>query len=83
VYDGFAPSLRDAEELRAERGQIVCYESIRSWRQRFGAMIAAGIQRDPLAPVDKWHMDAVALSIRARSTDFNGPLTQMVMFRKS
>ena len=35
-------SFRDVEELLAERGIIVTYESIRRWVLTFGPVIAAG-----------------------------------------
>ena len=41
AYHRFALSLRDVEDLLAERGVIVSYESIRVWCQRFGAQVAA------------------------------------------
>tara|TARA_R110002020_G_scaffold474458_1_gene705813 strand:+ start:4867 stop:5106 length:240 start_codon:yes stop_codon:yes gene_type:complete len=59
-------SLRDVEDLLAERGVIVSYESIRVWCQRFGTQIAAKICRDRPLPADKWHLDEVLISIQWR-----------------
>ncbi|MBC7499037.1 MAG: IS6 family transposase, partial [Herminiimonas sp.] len=35
LYFRFALSYRDVEEIMAERGVIVTYETIRDWSQRF------------------------------------------------
>ena len=40
LYLRLTLSLRDAEELLAERGIIVTYETIRVWVTRFGPLIA-------------------------------------------
>lgn len=66
AYHRFALSLRDVEDLLAERGVTVSYETIRAWVGRFGPAIAAAIRRDRPTPDDKWHMDEVVISIRGR-----------------
>ncbi|WP_164871880.1 transposase, partial [Solirhodobacter olei] len=66
VYHRFALSLRDVEDLLAERGVVVSYETIRSWCRRFGPQFAACIRRDRPAAADKWHLDEVVISIRGR-----------------
>jgi putative transposase len=40
LYARFTLSLRDVEELLADRGIVVSYESIRVWVARFGPLIA-------------------------------------------
>jgi transposase-like protein len=42
LYARFNLSLRDVEELMAERGVEVSYETIRRWLKRFGPAIARG-----------------------------------------
>lgn len=85
AYHRFALSLRDVEDLLAERGVIVSYESIRVWCERFGAQIAARIRRDRPAPSDKWHLDEVVISIRGRkhwlwrAIDANGDVLEILM----
>jgi putative transposase len=37
LYHRFCLSFRDVEDLLAERGIIVSYETIRQWCQKFGA----------------------------------------------
>ena len=66
AYHRFALSLRDVEDLLAEREVIVSYESIRIWSQRFGTQITGSIRRDRPASADKWHLDEVVISIRGK-----------------
>ena len=40
LYARFTLSLRDVEELLAERGIAVSYETVRAWIARFGPEIA-------------------------------------------
>ena len=85
AYHRFALSLRDVEDLMAERGVIVSYESIRVWCQRFGTQIEAKICGDRPVPADKWHLDEVLISIRGRkhwlwrAVDANGDVLEILM----
>jgi hypothetical protein len=45
LYYRFSLSLRDVEELLAERGVTVTYETIRAWCAKFGRSYAAGLRR--------------------------------------
>src|SRR5579864_8623667 len=45
VYYSFCLSLRDVEDLLAERGIIVSYETIRLWCQKFGPDYARKLKR--------------------------------------
>lgn len=67
AYHRFALSLRDVEDLLAERGVSVSYETIRDWANRLGHQFAAKIRRDRSAPADKWHLDEVVIRIKGRS----------------
>jgi len=85
AYHRFALSLRDVEDLLAERGVVVSYESIRIWCQRFGTPMAVKIRRDRSVPADKWHLDEVMFSIRGRqnwlwpAVDANGDVLKILM----
>jgi putative transposase len=85
AYRRFALSLRDVEDLLAERGVIVSYESIRVWCQRFGVQVAARIRRDRPAPTYKWHLDEVVILIRGqkhwlwRAVDANGDVLEILV----
>jgi putative transposase len=66
LYFRFHVSLRDVEELLAERGVSVTYETIRAWCSKFGPTYAAGLRRRRAQPSDKWHLDEVALKIKGQ-----------------
>ena len=66
LYYRFSLSLRDVEELLAERGARVTYETIRAWCARFGPSYAAGLRRRRARPSDKWHLDEVLLKIKGK-----------------
>ena len=66
AYHRFALSLRDVEDLLAERGIEVSYETIRDWVAKFGPQIAAKIRHDRSQPADKWHLDEVVITIRGK-----------------
>ncbi len=55
LYYRFARSYRDVEELLAERGVIVTYETIRQWSRKFGQAYANRLRRRRPRPGDKWH----------------------------
>ena len=59
LYFRFSLSLRDVEELLAERGVTVTYETIRAWCSKFGPSYAAGLRRRRASVSDKWHLDEV------------------------
>jgi len=66
LYFRFPLSLRDVEDLLAERGIAVSYESIRRWINHFGPMIAADLRRRRPKPHTSWHLDEVYLKIDGR-----------------
>ena len=45
LYHRFCLSFRDAEDLLAQRGVTVTYETIRQWCQRFGPVYARWLRR--------------------------------------
>ena len=66
LYFRFLLSYRDVEELLAERGITVSYESVRRWCRKFGQGFADGLRRRRPRPGDKWHCDEVQLKINGR-----------------
>jgi putative transposase len=66
LYFRFLLSDRDVEELLAERGIAVSYETIRRWCRRFGATYADGVRRRRPRPEDKWHLDELVLKINGQ-----------------
>ena len=66
LYARFTLSLRDVEELLAERGINVSYETIRVWVARFGPLIARRLRSGRSKPSDTWHLDEMFVKIRGR-----------------
>ena len=66
LYLRFTLSLRDVEDLLAERGVAVSYETVRRWVDHFGPMIAADLRKRRLKPHATWHLDEVYLKIDGR-----------------
>jgi putative transposase len=62
----FTLSLRDIEDILAERGIDVTYETIRCWVDRFGPQIARRIRATRSKPTLKWHLDEMFDSVRGR-----------------
>ena len=57
LYARFTLSLRDVEEMFAERGLDVSYETVRRWFLKFGSIIAANLKRARPKPSDHWHLE--------------------------
>src|ERR1700757_1386757 len=66
LYVRFTLSFRDVEDLLAERGITVSYETVRRWVNHFGPMIAAELRNRRPKPHTIWHLDEVYLKIDAR-----------------
>ncbi len=67
LYFRFALSYRDVEELLAERGVIVTYETVRQWCRKFGQAYANALRHRRLRPGDKWHLDEVFVTMNGRT----------------
>ena len=63
LYHRFGLSFRDVEDLLAERGVSVTYESIRQWCLTFGLDYARRL-RGRMG--DTWHLDEVFVKIQGR-----------------
>src|SRR5208282_6334911 len=63
---GSLSALRDVEDLLAERGVPVSYETVRRWVNHFGPMIAADLRKRRLKPHTTWQLDEVYLKIGGR-----------------
>ena len=50
-------SFRDVEDLLAERGIVVSYETVRRWVKHVGSMIAADLGRRRPKSHSTWHLD--------------------------
>lgn len=66
LYFRFSLSFRDVEELLAQRGIEVSYETIRCWTIKFGPLIARRLKKRRGAPSPRWHLDEMVCSIGGR-----------------
>src|ERR687893_1834400 len=66
MYLRFTLSFRDVEELLAERGIEVTYESVRRWVLTFGPAIARRLRARRPRPHGRWHLDELAVSFQGR-----------------
>src|SRR5918994_6024695 len=85
LYLRFTLSYRDVEELLAERGLDVSYETIRRWVIKFGPAIARNLRRLRPRPADIWHLDEMVVSIQGRrmylwrAVDSEGEILDMLV----
>jgi putative transposase len=63
LYARFTLSLRDVEELLAQRGITVSYETVRRWCLKFGPEYARRLRRQRPNQGDHWYLDEVFMSI--------------------
>ncbi len=68
MYVRFPLSLRNVEDLLAERRIDICHETVRQWWNRFGPLFAADVQRQRLSRMRgfrhwKWHLDEVYVKV--------------------
>jgi len=66
LYFRFTLSLRDVEEMLAQRGIEVSYETVRMWTIKFGPGIAANLRRRRSPPSGRWHLDEMVSKIGGR-----------------
>ena len=66
VYHRFSMSLRDVEDLLAERGIDVSYETIRRWCEKFGPNYVRKLKRRQGRLGDTWYLDEVFIRINGQ-----------------
>ena len=66
LYFRFTLSIRDVEELLAQRGIDASREAVRRWVIKFGPLIAANLRRRRSAPTGRWHLDEMVVRIGGR-----------------
>ena len=88
LYFRFTLSFRDVEELLAQRGIEVSYETIRCWTIKFGPQIARNLKRRRPEPSPRWHLDEMASNIAGRrmyiwrAVDDEGEVLDLVVQRR-
>ena len=87
LYYRFCLSLRDVEDLLAERGVIVSYEAIRGWCAKFGPEYARRARRRHGQLGDTWFLDEVFVTIQGqrhylwRAVDQDGDVIDILVQR--
>ena len=85
LYFRFPLSYRDAEDLLAERGIDVSYETVRRWALKFGPAYARTLRRSRPRPDCRWHLDEMFVSIDGkrmylwRSVDSEGEVLDILV----
>ncbi len=69
LYARFTLSYRDVEDLLAERGLDISYETVRRWFLKFGAPMAQNLRRSRPTPSDYWHLDEMVIVNRNLPSD--------------
>ena len=84
LYHRYGLSFRDVEDLLAERGIIVSYETIRQWCGKFGLDYARRLKRRQGRLGDTWFLDEVFVTINGerqyvwRAADQNSDLIDLL-----
>ena len=66
VYHRFCMSFRDVEDLLAERGILVSFETIRQWCRKFGPGYAQRLKRRQGRLGDIWYLDELFVRINGQ-----------------
>ncbi len=85
LYYRFGISFRDVEDLLAERGIVVSYETIRRWCAKFGLDYAKRLKRQQGRLGDTWFLDEVFVTINGerqylwRAVDQDGDVIDILV----
>src|SRR5918993_1970823 len=88
LYLRFTLSYRDVEDLLAERGLEVSYETVRRWVLKFGPAIARRLRQRRPKPSPRWHLDEMAVRIGGermylwRAVDDEGEVLDVLVQRQ-
>ena len=88
LYLRFTLSYRDVEELLAQRGLDVSYETIRRWVLKFGPRFARRLRRRRPRPSSRWHLDEMVVLIGGkrmylwRAVDDEGEVLDVLVQRR-
>src|ERR671927_1780532 len=88
VYLRFTLSYRDVEDLLAERGLDVSYETVRRWVRKFGPVFAKRLRRSHPKPSRWWHLDEMVVRIAGetvylwRAADHEGEVIDILVQRR-
>ena len=66
LYLRFTLSYRDVQDLLAERGLDLSYETVRRWVAKFGPDYARRLRRGRPKPTSQWHLDEMVVRIGSK-----------------
>ena len=88
LYLRFTLSFRGVEDLLAERGLEVSYETVRRWVLKFGPAIARRLRQGRAKPTEHWQLDETAVRIAGeqmylwRAVDDEGEVLDVMVQRR-
>src|ERR671925_971950 len=88
LYLRFTLSYRDVEDLLAERGVEVSYETVRRWVLKFGPVFAKRLRHARPTPSRHWHLDEMVARIAGetvylwRAVDHEGEVLDVLVQRR-
>ena len=88
LYVRFTLSYRDVEDLLAERGLDISYETVRRWVLKFGPAVARRLRQCRPKPSPRWHLDDMAVRIAGeqmylwRAVDDGGEVLDVLVQRR-
>ena len=88
LYFRFTLSFRDVEDLMAQRGVDVSFETIRKWTRKFGRLFAENLRKSRSAPSSRWHLDERVVKIAGermflwRAVDDEGDVMDMLVQKR-
>ena len=88
LYLRFTLSFRGVEDLLAERGLDISYETIRRWVLKFGPVFARELRRRMPRPSSIWHLDEMVIRIGGerfwlwRAVDSEGEVLEILVQRR-
>jgi transposase-like protein len=88
LYFRFTLCFRDVEDLLAERGLDVSYETVRRWVLKFGPLFARELRSRRHLPTARWHLDEMAVLISGkqfwlwRAVDDEGEVLDLLVQRR-
>lgn len=88
LYVRFTLSYRDVEELLAQRGLDVSYETVRRWVLKFAPAFARQLRRRRPRPSSRWHLDEMVVHIGGkrmylwRAVDDEGEVLDVLVQRR-
>jgi transposase-like protein len=88
LYLRFTLSFRDVEDLLAERGLDVSYETVKQWVLKFGPLFVKELRRRRHRPTSQWHLDEMAILIDGkrfwlwRAVDDEGEVLDLLVQRR-